>query len=364
MVVLSPSSGVVLVTGANGLVGGHVCNLLRSKGYSVRAAVRDPSSDKVSFLSAMGCELARVPGLLSDEGWADAMAGCVGLMHVASPVSLGGDADADSMVNQAVSGTERALRFAAEAGTVKRVVVTATMASVCGSQRDTNPDHIWSEADKNDAPGSAYSKSKTAAEAKVWEMAETHKGMYDVTTVHPAVVLGPMVDGQQLSSTMAMFQSMLKGKVAPMMFGLCSAADVALVHLAGIEREESAGQRCVPLRPEPSLPDGLVHPPRPNSRPPPLPPPATSHTGRYLVCSTDQFSTFELVQMAKAEAPEAATAVDLDAWRADEKVQAMAPKKPATNNAKACKLLGVDALEPPLQFVGEAARSLKARGDV
>ena len=60
----------------------------------------------------------------------------------------------------------------------------------------------------------------------------------------------------------------------------------------------------------------------------------------------------------------ATAAVDLDAWRADEKVQAMAPKKPATNNAKACKLLGVDALEPPLKFVGEAARSLKARGDV
>ena len=50
-----------------------------------------------------------------------------------------------------VGGAERALRFAAAAGTVKRVVVTATMASVCGSQRDANREHLWSEADKNDA---------------------------------------------------------------------------------------------------------------------------------------------------------------------------------------------------------------------
>ena len=60
----------------------------------------------------------------------------------------------------------RALRFAAEAGTVKRVVVTATMASICGSQREKNPDHLWSELDKNDAPQTGYSKGKTAAEAK------------------------------------------------------------------------------------------------------------------------------------------------------------------------------------------------------
>ena len=53
------------------------------------------------------------------------------------------------MISQAVEGTERALRFAAAAGTVKRVVVTATMASICGSQREKNPDHLWSELDKS-----------------------------------------------------------------------------------------------------------------------------------------------------------------------------------------------------------------------
>ena len=113
-----------------------------------------------------------------------------------------------------MGGAERALRFAAEAMTVKRVVVTATMASVCGTQRDASPEHLWSEADKNDAPGSAYSKSKTAAEAKVWELAEQHKDKYAVCTVHPAVVLGNLLEGQAVTSTMGILQGLAKGKVS------------------------------------------------------------------------------------------------------------------------------------------------------
>ena len=102
------------------------------------------------------------------------MAGCVGLAHVASPVDISGNTPEEMMISQAVEGTERALRFAAEAGTIKRVVVTATMASICGSQREKNPDHLWSELDKNDAPQTGYSKGKTAAEAKAWELAAAH----------------------------------------------------------------------------------------------------------------------------------------------------------------------------------------------
>ena len=66
-----------------------------------------------------------------------------------------------------------------------------------------DPDHLWCEADKNDNPETGYSKSKTAAEAKVWELAEAHKEKFSVTTVHPAVVLGPVLEGQSVSSTMA-----------------------------------------------------------------------------------------------------------------------------------------------------------------
>ena len=317
---VTPGSGPVLVTGASGLVGANVANALRQEGYTVRAAVRDPSAEKNEFLRAMGCELVRVPDLLSDEGWADAMAGCVGLAHVASPVDISGNTPEEKMISQAVEGTERALRFAAEAGTIKRVVVTATMASICGSQRERNPDHLWSEIDKNDAPQTGYSKGKTAAEAKAWELATQHSDKYDVTTVHPAVVLGPLLPGQKASSTMLLLKQILDGAVVPSMFGLCSTTDVAAVHVKGLADASTAGER-------------------------------------YLVCSRDQFSTLDIAELLKEHAPEQSTGVDLAKWRGDEKVSALKPKKPSTDNAKACALLGRD-LEEAAVFVAAAAKAM------
>ncbi|KAJ1473726.1 hypothetical protein T484DRAFT_1835046, partial [Baffinella frigidus] len=133
---------VVLVTGASSQVGGQVARNLIDAGYSVRAAVSNLSSARVDFLRDMGCALVLLPDLLADEGWAGAMAGCVGFVHVTALAPSPFQTDADEMIREAVEGTELAMRFAAEAGTVRRV------------------------ADKNDAPESAYSKSKVAGEAK------------------------------------------------------------------------------------------------------------------------------------------------------------------------------------------------------
>ena len=246
----------------------------------------------------------------------------MGLAHVASPVDLQGKADETEMISMAVDGTERALRFAATAGTVRRVVVTATMASVCGTQRDTNPDHLWSEADRNDRPGSAYSKSKTAAEDKVWELAAKYRHLYAVTTVHPAVVLGELLPGQPITSTIGLIKQIFDGKIMPSMFGICDAVDTAKLHVAGLSLAETAGQR-------------------------------------YLVCSRDQWSTLELAEMAAAAG---AKGVDLAAWRADPKIMGMKPKKPSTDNRKVCKLLGVDDLTPPAASVAAAYASLHAQG--
>ena len=195
------------------------------------------------------------------------------------------------------------------------------MASVCGSQRDANPDHLWSEADNNDAPGSAYSKSKTAAESKVWELAEQHKDKYAVCTVHPGVVLGSLLEGQAVTSTMGILHGMAKGKVLAMLFGICDAVDTAEVHLAGLSKKETAGQR-------------------------------------YLVCSKDQYSTLEMAEMAFAAG---AAGVDLAAWKADEGVQKMAPKKPSTDNRKVVALLGRELVAPETS-VQLAIVTLKAGG--
>ena len=107
----------------------------------------------------------------------------------------------------------------------------------------------------------------------------------------------------------------------PMMFGICDAVDTAEVHLAGLVRTETAGQR-------------------------------------YLVCSRDQYSTLELAEMAAAAG---ASGVDLAAWQASADVRTMVPKKPSTDNSKVLALLGRELVAPETS-VERAISTLKAAG--
>jgi len=96
--------------------------------------VNNRASARVDFLRDMGCELVTLPDLLADEGWAEAMAGCTGFVHSGSLAPSPFLTDAAEMVKEAVDGTEIAFRVAAEAGTVRNVVFTIGLGSVCGSQ--------------------------------------------------------------------------------------------------------------------------------------------------------------------------------------------------------------------------------------
>jgi len=221
------------------------------------------------------------------------------------------------MIREAVEGTELAMRFAAEAGTVRRVVVNCGLATICGSQRDSNPDHLWSEVDKNDAPETAFSKSRVAGEAKLWELAEKYKDKFSVCTVHSCTVVGALLPGQRVSSSMVPVHDIAKGKVMSGMFAICDAGDFAAAHVAGLERPEAAGQR-------------------------------------YLVSSADQSSTLEVAEWAAAAG---ASGVDLAAWAGDAEAQKMVPKRPSIDNRKVLALFG-RALIPPATCVARAVASL------
>lgn len=76
-----PKDSLILVTGANGLVGSHVVDQLLRHGYKVRASVRD--TDKSGWLSTHAdeqygkgrLELAEVKDLTNLEAMKKAMAG-------------------------------------------------------------------------------------------------------------------------------------------------------------------------------------------------------------------------------------------------------------------------------------------------
>ena len=121
---------MVLVTGGSGFIGSHCIVRLLAEGHDVRTTVRDlkREGDVRAMLRAGGAEADGrlkffAADLEKDGGWAEAVAGCEYVLHVASPFPLRVPKDEDELIVPAREGTLRVLRAARDAR-VKRVVLT------------------------------------------------------------------------------------------------------------------------------------------------------------------------------------------------------------------------------------------------
>ena len=132
-------SELVLVTGGSGFIGSHCIVTLLQAGYRVRTTVRSlKRADEVrSMVQAGGITEEQAKGiefceadLANDKGWPEACKECSYVLHVASPFPAAAPKHEDELIIPAKEGTLRALKAAKAAGTVKRVVVTGSMAAV------------------------------------------------------------------------------------------------------------------------------------------------------------------------------------------------------------------------------------------
>lgn len=253
----------VLVTGGTGYLGSWCIVRLLEKGYRVRTTVRsltkaDAVRDAVaSQVDPHGMLEVVAADLMSDDGWATAMAGVDGVLHVASPLGGGREArDPDAVIRPAVEGTVRVLRAAIDAA-VPRVVVTSSGAAATPVPKGevVVDDALWTDPDE---PGlTAYRKSKVLAERAAWDTIAQHSGAgpgpdgapaghgTQLVTVLPAAIFGPALPGVSRSST-EIIERMLQGKVplAPRIeMGIVDVRDLADLHVLALERPEAAGQR-------------------------------------------------------------------------------------------------------------------------
>ena len=121
------SSKLVLVTGGSGFIGVHCILQLLNAGYRVRTTVRllEREADVRTMLRVGGVEPAdalsfAVANLTSDEGWAQAVAGCDYVLHVASPFPLKVPRDENELIVPAREGALRVLRAARDEDATRR----------------------------------------------------------------------------------------------------------------------------------------------------------------------------------------------------------------------------------------------------
>ncbi len=235
-------TGTVLVTGGTGYIGGEVIDQLLVKGYAVHTTVRNASKSEPRLRERWPDAGDRLKvfqaDLMSDEGWADANAGCRAVAHVASPFPLAVPKHKDELVVPAREGTLRALRFAKDAG-VQRFVQTSSAAAIAYGHPDKDHfDHTdWTNLDANVAP---YIESKTVAEraARDW-VAENAPEMI-FCSVNPVAVFGP-VYGDDLSTSIELIKKIMDGSI-PMIpnmgVGVTDIRDVGKTHVLVIEAPE------------------------------------------------------------------------------------------------------------------------------
>lgn len=243
-------AGTALVTGGSGYIAGFLIRQLVENGWTVHTTVRSLKREP-EVRAWLGVDNARLrffaADLENDAGWADAMAGCSQVAHVASPFPLGVPNHADELVVPAREGALRALRFAKGAG-VRRFVLTSSMAAIAyghGKGRDIYSEADWTNLDNPEVM--PYPRSKTVAEraARDWVAAEGDD--MEFASVNPAAVFGPLLS-DDLSTSIELVKQLLKGKV-PMCpdigFGIIDVRDVADLHYRALTTPGIHNERYV-----------------------------------------------------------------------------------------------------------------------
>jgi dihydroflavonol-4-reductase len=242
--------GPVLVTGGSGYIAGHLIRRLVAAGWQVHTTLRSLAQEEAlrAQLAVPAAQLRCFAAeLRADAGWAEAVAGCRHVLHLASPLPAGVPRDADTLIVPARDGVLRVLRAARDAG-VQRFVMTSSAAAV-GYGRGRGVHH-FTEADwtPDDYPGATpYIRSKTLAEraARAWVAAEG--GALEFCSINPSVVLGPLWRAE-CPASLLIVKALLEGRLPgcpDLGFGVVDVRDVAELHLRALVAPGLAGERFI-----------------------------------------------------------------------------------------------------------------------
>ncbi len=249
------SSGTVLVTGASGYIGSHIVANLLSKGFNVRATVRDSSDpERVNHLESLtvsdGGSLEIVEmDLLDSESVQRAVSGCDSVIHTAAVVVLKSKRAQEKIVDPSVVGTKNVLDAIDASSTVKRLIHTSSTAAIRPSSWEdgqTLNTETW--ADDATIEENPYGLAKYSAERLVRDWHSSKEGSIRMVTINPSVVLGPPLSKRHLRGSPSFVMMLLNREVPfviPMHISIVDVRDVAEAHVRALTMGEESGRYLV-----------------------------------------------------------------------------------------------------------------------
>jgi len=198
------------------------------------------------------------------------MDGCELVIHTASPFFMTKPGNVEEeLLRPAREGTRNVLEAANRTPTVKRIVLTSSIAAICGDMADveSTPEKVFNEKVWNTTSSPAhlpYYYSKTIAEKEAWAIAK-EQDRWDLLTINPAVILGPSIskrtDSYSISSMIQFGDGTYKMGVPKMWLPVADVRDVASAHIKAGFRPEARGRHIIASG-EASFLEGCTHSPK------------------------------------------------------------------------------------------------------
>ncbi|AYF43850.1 diaminohydroxyphosphoribosylaminopyrimidine deaminase [Halobacteriovorax sp. BALOs_7] len=235
----------ILVTGATGYLASWIVKYLLEDGFTVHCAVRDPQNElKTSHLRSLTKDSSKIKFFKSDlmieNSYEEAMKGCEVVIHTASPFFYDLKKDPQkTLVEPALKGTRNILNTVNKIESVKRVVLTSSIASIFGDtiEASTRKDPTFTEADWNDTSSldhAPYSYSKVMAEKEAWDI-EEKQNRWRLVVINPSWIIGPAVNPKASYESKKIFKQFCDGTMAlgcpDINLAVVDVRDVAKAHI-------------------------------------------------------------------------------------------------------------------------------------
>ncbi|KAJ0849045.1 putative cinnamyl-alcohol dehydrogenase [Helianthus annuus] len=244
---------VVCVTGASGYIASWMVKLLLHRGYTVKATVRDLNDPKkTKHLLALDGAKERLhlfqADLLKDGSFDDVVNGCDGVFHTASPFFIHTDNPQEDLIDPAVKGTLNVLSSCSKVKSIKRVVLTSSVAAVLYNGSPLTPEVVVDESWFSDQGFCKETKlwyplSKTLAEEAAWKYVK--EKAIDMVTINPAMVIGPLLQPTLNTSARAIFNLINASTYSNITVGCVHVKDVANAHILAFETPSASGRYCM-----------------------------------------------------------------------------------------------------------------------